>query len=42
MIIFSIVFGGLAEMPSDGIPYPIFSYTALIPWTYFSAAMTAS
>ena len=42
MIIFSIVFGGLAKIPSDGIPYPIFSYAALIPWTYFSAAMTAS
>ena len=42
MIIFSIVFGGLAKMPSDGIPYPIFSYAALIPWTYFSASMTAS
>jgi lipopolysaccharide transport system permease protein len=32
----------LARIPSDGIPYPIFSYTALIPWTYFSAAMIAS
>jgi lipopolysaccharide transport system permease protein len=42
MIIFSIIFGGLAKMPSDGIPYPIFSYAALIPWTYFSAAMTSS
>ncbi len=42
MIIFSIVFGGLAKMPSDGVPYPIFSYAALIPWTYFSAAMMAS
>ncbi|MBH30510.1 MAG: phosphate ABC transporter permease [Candidatus Marinimicrobia bacterium] len=42
MIIFSLVFGGLAKIPSDGIPYPIFSYAALIPWTYFSAAMTAS
>ena len=42
MIIFSIVFGGLARMPSDGIPYPLFSYVALIPWTYFSAAMTSS
>ncbi len=42
MIVFSIVFGGLAKVPSDGIPYPIFSYTALIPWTYFSAAVTAS
>ena len=42
MIIFSVIFGGLAKIPSDGIPYPIFSYAALIPWTYFSAAMTAS
>ena len=42
MIIFSVVFGGLAKIPSDGIPYPIFSYVALIPWIYFSAAMTAS
>ena len=42
MIIFSLVFGGLAKIPSDGIPYPIFSYVALIPWTYFSAAMNAS
>ena len=42
MIIFSVVFGGLAKIPSDGIPYPIFSYAALIPWTYFSASMTAS
>ena len=42
MIIFSVVFGGLAKIPSDGIPYPVFSYTALIPWTYFAAAMTSS
>ena len=42
MIVFSIVFGNLAKVPSDGIPYPIFSYTALIPWTYFSSAMTGS
>ena len=42
MIIFSVVFGELAKIPSDGIPYPLFSYAALIPWTYFAAAMTAS
>ena len=42
MIVFSVVFGGLAKMPSDGVPYPIFSYAALIPWTYFSAAMNGS
>ena len=42
MIIFSAVFGGLAKIPSDGVPYPIFSYAALIPWTYFSTTMTFS
>ena len=42
MVVFSVIFGGLAKIPSDGIPYPIFSYAALIPWTYFSAAMNAS
>ena len=42
MIVFSIVFGGLAKVPSDGIPYPVFSYVALVPWTYFSTAMTRS
>ena len=42
MIVFSVIFGGLAKVPSDGIPYPIFSYTALIPWTYFASAMTSS
>jgi len=36
------VFGKLANVDSDGIPYPIFSYAALVPWTYFSAAMTSS
>ena len=42
MIVFSVIFGGLAKIPSDGIPYPIFSYAALIPWTYFAAAMNMS
>ena len=42
MIVFSIVFGNLANVPSDGIPYPVFSYVALVPWTYFSTAMTKS
>ncbi|MBE2192956.1 MAG: ABC transporter permease [Anaerolinea sp.] len=36
MIVFSIFFGGLAKMPSDGVPYPIFSYAALVPWTFFA------
>ena len=42
MIVFSIIFGSLAKVPSDGVPYPIFSYSALLAWTYFSRAMTAS
>lgn len=36
MVIFSIFFGKLAEVPSDNIPYPIFSYAALVPWTFFA------
>ncbi len=39
MIVFSIFFGGLAKVPSDGVPYPIFSYAALLPWTLFSKAL---
>jgi lipopolysaccharide transport system permease protein len=40
MIVFSIFFGRLAGLPSDGIPYPIFYYTALLPWTYFANAIS--
>jgi lipopolysaccharide transport system permease protein len=36
MVVFSLFFGKLAKMPSDGIPYPIFSYTALVPWAFFA------
>ena len=36
MVIFSLFFGKLAKMPSDGVPYPIFSYAALIPWMFFA------
>jgi lipopolysaccharide transport system permease protein len=39
MIVFSIFFGRLAKMPSDGIPYPIFAYCALLPWSYFAGAL---
>ncbi|MBN1122988.1 MAG: ABC transporter permease [Anaerolineae bacterium] len=42
MVIFSIFFGNLAKIPSDDVPYPIFSYAALLPWQYFSSAMSAS
>jgi lipopolysaccharide transport system permease protein len=36
MVVFSLFFGKLAKIPSDGIPYPIFSYAALVPWTFFA------
>ncbi|MBT3589715.1 MAG: ABC transporter permease [Candidatus Marinimicrobia bacterium] len=42
MIVFTIVFGKLARINSDGVPYAIFSYTALVPWTYFSGALSDS
>ncbi|MEA2112484.1 MAG: ABC transporter permease [Patescibacteria group bacterium] len=40
MVVFSIFFGGLAKMPSDGIPYPIFVYTGLLLWQFFSGALS--
>ena len=42
MIVFSLFFGGLAKIPSDGVPYPIFSYAALVPWTFFASGLTNS
>ncbi|OGW40599.1 MAG: phosphate ABC transporter permease [Nitrospirae bacterium RBG_13_39_12] len=42
MIVFSILFGKLAKVPSDGIPYPIFVYAGLLPWNYFSSALSNS
>ncbi len=39
MVIFSVIFGQLANLPSDGIPYPVFSYAALLPWGLFSGAL---
>ncbi|GJL49632.1 ABC transporter permease [Candidatus Nitrospira salsa] len=42
MVIFSIFFGRLAQIPSDGIPYPIFAFAALVPWTFFSNGLTQS
>lgn len=41
MIVFSIFFGGLAKMPSDGIPYPIFVYVGLLLWQFFSGSLSA-
>ena len=42
MVVFSIFFGKLAGIPSDGIPYPIFSYAALVPWTFFANGVSQS
>jgi lipopolysaccharide transport system permease protein len=42
MIVFTIVFGKLAKIGSDGVPYAIFTYSALVPWTYFSTSLTES
>ena len=42
MIVFTLFFGRLAKVPSDGIPYPIFVYVGLLPWTYFANALSAS
>jgi len=42
MVAFSLFFGRLAGIPSEGVPYPIFSYAGLLPWTYFASALTGS
>jgi lipopolysaccharide transport system permease protein len=42
MIVFSIFFGRFAKVPTDGLPYPIFAYSALIPWHYFANALSQS
>jgi len=42
MILFTVIFGKFAKMPSDGFPYPIFVYAALLPWTFFAGAVSAS
>jgi lipopolysaccharide transport system permease protein len=40
MVVFSLFFGRLAKVPSDGIPYPIFSYAALVPWMFFANGLS--
>jgi lipopolysaccharide transport system permease protein len=42
MLVFSLFFGKLAKVPSDGIPYPIFSFSALVPWTFFANGLAQS
>lgn len=40
MVVFSLFFGKLAKIPSDGVPYPIFSFAALVPWSFFATSLT--
>jgi lipopolysaccharide transport system permease protein len=42
MLIFTVVFGNFAKIPSDGLPYPVFAYAALLPWSYFAEAISRS
>ena len=42
MVVFSLFFGKLAKVPSDGIPYPIFAYAALVPWMFFANGLNQS
>jgi lipopolysaccharide transport system permease protein len=42
MVVFSVFFGHLAKVPSDGIPYPIFAFAALVPWTFFASGLNQS
>lgn len=42
MVVFTVLFGRLARVSSEGIPYPIFAYSALVPWTYFTHALNKS
>ncbi len=42
MVVFSLFFGRLAGIPSEGVPYPVFAYAALVPWTFFANGVTLS
>ncbi len=42
MVVFSLFFGALAKIPSNGLPYPVFYYCALLPWVYFAGALQQS
>ena len=42
MVVFTLFFGNLAKVPSEGIPYPLFSYAALLPWTMFASGINLS
>ncbi|HYV99165.1 MAG TPA: ABC transporter permease [Gemmatimonadaceae bacterium] len=40
MLVFTVIFGKLAQLPSDNVPYPVFAFSALVPWTFFSQALS--
>ena len=42
MVVFTLIFGRFARIPSDGVPYPVFSLAALVPWSYFASALSGS
>lgn len=42
MVVFSVFFGRLAKVPSDGVPYPVFAFAALVPWTFFAHGLAQS
>jgi len=42
MVVFSVVFGNLAKLPSNGVPYPILVYTAMLPWQFFASSLSES
>lgn len=42
MVVFSLFFGRLAQIPSDGVPYPLFAYAALVPWSFFAHSLSSS
>jgi lipopolysaccharide transport system permease protein len=42
MVVFTVLFGRWAKLPSDGVPYPVFAFAALVPWTFFANAVSAS
>jgi lipopolysaccharide transport system permease protein len=41
-VVFTVIFGRFARLPSDGVPYPLFSLAALVPWTYFNTAVSGA
>jgi lipopolysaccharide transport system permease protein len=40
MVVFTVIFGGIAQLPSEGVPYPILVFSAMLPWQFFSNALT--